>query len=147
MSENNMNTSSLVETIKVQGDVYAVVIRSDLSIDGIEFFTPDDFPQQLGYMSRPEGYKVEPHRHKTVTREIERTQETLIIRSGRVRVQIYDDSDDSLESLELGEGDVILFAAGGHSVEMLEDTEILEIKQGPYGGDDDKRPVDTLEED
>jgi len=27
-------------------------------------------------------------------------------------------------------------AAGGHSVEMIEDSEIIEVKQGPYHEDD-----------
>jgi hypothetical protein len=34
----------------------------------------------------------------------------------------------------LNSGDTILLASGGHGFEMLEDTEMLEIKQGPYSG-------------
>ena len=39
---------------------------------------------------------------------------------------------------ELNEGDIILLIEGGHSFEMLEDAVILEIKQGPYMGVEDK---------
>ena len=35
-------------------------------------------------------------------------------------------------------GDVILLAAGGHGMTMLEPTEIIEVKQGPYTGVEDK---------
>ena len=35
-------------------------------------------------------------------------------------------------------GDVILLAEGGHGFEMLEDSEMVEVKQGPYAGDGDK---------
>ena len=35
-------------------------------------------------------------------------------------------------------GDIILLVSGGHDFLMLEDTEMIEVKQGPYAGDDDK---------
>ena len=38
----------------------------------------------------------------------------------------------------LESGDIIILAAGGHGFEMLEDTEIFEVKQGPYAGENDK---------
>ncbi|WP_435145593.1 hypothetical protein [Halobaculum sp. P14] len=89
-------------------------------------------------MKRPSGHEIEPHYHKDVVREVERTQEVLVIREGKVRVDIYDDDEREIESLTLEDGDVILLAAGGHGFEMLEETEMVEVKQGPYAGEDDK---------
>ena len=43
-----------------------------------------------------------------------------------------------LESRILNQGDVVLLAYGGHGFEMLEDSEMIEVKQGPYAGDMDK---------
>ena len=57
----------------------------------------------------------------------------------------YDDNKNYLESKILNQGDVILLAYGGHGFEMLEDSEIIEVKQGPYAGEMDKirfEPVD-----
>ena len=39
---------------------------------------------------------------------------------------------------ELKAGDVAVLFSGGHGFEILEDTLMLEIKQGPYAGTKDK---------
>ena len=128
----------MVEQI-IHGDkLLAIIIRSDFSKQGIEFFTPNNFSQQLGYMNRPKGYVIEPHRHNLVPREVVQTQEVLLIRSGKVRVDFYDDDQHYYESKELNPGDVILLAAGGHGFEMLEPSEMIEVKQGPYVSERDK---------
>ena len=128
----------MVESV-VSGDItLAVILRADYHAEGIEFFTPNDFSQQLGYMNRPKGYVIPPHVHNAVAREVQFTKEVLIIRTGMVRVDFYDDDQNYLESRLLKQGDIVLLAHGGHGFEMLEDSEIVEVKQGPYAGDDDK---------
>ena len=116
----------------------ALIIRSSFKKEGIEFFTPNDYSQQIGYMNRPKGYVIQPHVHKPITREVKYTKEVLFIKSGRVRVDFYDNSQEYLESRILDKGDVILLAFGGHGFEILEAAEIIEVKQGPYAGDMDK---------
>lgn len=116
----------------------AIIIRANFKKDGIEFFTPDDFSQQLGYMNRSAGYEIEPHRHNLVAREVKLTQEVLFIKSGVVRVDFYDDAQNYIKSDTLYKGDVILLAAGGHGFKIIEDAEIIEVKQGPYVGEKDK---------
>jgi hypothetical protein len=118
--------------------LYSVIIRASYHKEGIEFFTPDDFSQQLGYMNRPNGYVIPPHCHNLVPRKVDLTQEVLFIKSGKLRVDFYDDSQVYLESRILYPGDVILLAHGGHGFEMLEASEIIEVKQGPYCGEQDK---------
>ena len=127
--------------------LYAIIIRSDFKKDGIEFFTPDDFSQQLAYMQRPSGYVIAPHAHNIVPREVKFTQEVLFIKSGKVRVDFYDDGHEYLESRILNPGDIILLAYGGHGFAMLEKSEIIEVKQGPYAGEKDKRRFEPVEED
>lgn len=127
-----------VEHVKHLDQTIGIIIRASFQSDGIEFFTPNMFSQQLGYMNRPAGYKIEPHVHNPVEREVVWTQEVLFIRSGRVRVDFFTDGKHYLESRILATGDVILLAAGGHGFEMLEPTEMIEVKQGPYCGDQDK---------
>ena len=116
----------------------AIILPADYHSDGIEFFTPNDFSQQLAYMKRPKGYEVPAHVHNKVSRQVSYTQETLFIRSGRVKLDLYSEKKEYLESIELNTGDVILLSAGGHGLTMLEETEIIEVKQGPYMGDEDK---------
>jgi len=116
----------------------AIIIRAEYKKDGIEFFTNDNDSQQLGYMNRPENYVIAPHRHNLVPREVHLTQEVLLIRSGKVRVDFYDNEQNYIHSAVLLQGDVILLADGGHGFKMLEPSEMIEVKQGPYCGEKDK---------
>jgi len=115
----------------------AIVIRGTAKAESIEFYSPEDFPQQIGLMSRPSGYVVPGHIHNEVHRQITTTQEVLFIRNGRCEVTLFYSNSDQV-IIELSKGDVILLASGGHSIKMLEDTELLEVKQGPYLGPNDK---------
>jgi len=128
----------MIERIKHLDKELALVIRNSFKKEGIEFFTPDDYSQQIGYMNRPAGYIIQPHVHKPVQREVHYTKEVLFIKSGQVRVDFYSESQEYLESIILERGDVILLAYGGHGFEMLEPTEMIEVKQGPYAGENDK---------
>jgi hypothetical protein len=137
----------MLDEITRSGRVLAVVLRTAYRSDGIQFFTPGDFSQQLGYMNRPEGYVIPPHVHNPVAREVQYTKEVLFIKSGRVRVDFYDDDQTYLESRIIETGDVILLAYGGHGFEMLEPTEMIEVKQGPYAGEHDKTRFEGISAD
>jgi hypothetical protein len=124
--------------IKHNEQILAIIIFSNYKKNGIHFFTPNNFSQQLAYMNRPAGYEIEPHVHNKVSRSVIYTQETLFIRKGKVRVDFFTQEKDYLKSIELSTGDVILLAGGGHGFTMLEQTEMIEVKQGPFAGDNDK---------
>ncbi len=128
----------MIERICQDGLDLALILRHSFKKDGVEFLTPESYSQQLGYMNRPAGYLIAPHVHNPVARQVEFTKEVLFIRSGRVRVDFYTEQQNYLESSILETGDVILLIRGGHGFEMLEPTEIIEVKQGPYAGDADK---------
>ena len=128
----------MIENILLEDKILSVIIRANYKSNGIEFFTPDDFSQQLAYMNRPKNYVIPPHVHNPVQRNVSLTQEVLFIKSGKVRVDYYDDEKNYLESKILNQGDVVLLASGGHGFQMIEDSEIIEVKQGPYSGEMDK---------
>lgn len=128
-----------LEEIKDGKEIIAIILRADyVGENGARFFTPEDYSQQLGYIKHPAGKKISAHAHKLVVRKIKRTQEVLLIKSGKVQVDFYTTDKQYLESTILNKGDVIALASGGHGFEMLEDTEMIEVKQGPYAGMDDK---------
>jgi hypothetical protein len=128
----------MIEEVRLNGTLYALIIRRDFQRPGVHFFTPGEFSQQLAYMSHPTGHVIDPHLHREVSREVRRTQEVLVLRKGRLRVDFYDESRERLESRTLEAGDVILLVQGGHGFEVLEACEMYEIKQGPFLGDQDK---------
>ena len=137
----------MIKQITHNNKILAIVIKRTFQKDGIEFFTPNEFSQQLAYMKRPAGYVIKPHIHNIVERKVEYTQEVLFIKRGKLRVDFYDDNRNYLKSIILAEGDVILLAHGGHGFEMLEDTEIIEVKQGPYAGEMDKVRFEPIDKD
>lgn len=128
----------MIERILHNEELLAVIIRRDFCKPGVHFFTPDDFSQQLAYMNHPAGKVIDPHVHNPVPREVHFTQEVLLLKRGRLRVDFFDQSQNYLESRTLEAGDVILLAAGGHGFEALEEIEMIEVKQGPYAGELDK---------
>src|SRR6185436_19870200 len=134
----------MIETLKVGDQLLAVIVPGKFREKGIHFFTPNDLSQQLAFMRHPEGKTIDPHVHNPVSRNVHYTQEVLFIKKGKLRVDFYDNDQPYLESRILEEGDVILLATGGHGFEVLEEVEMIEVKQGPYAGDGDKTRFDGV---
>ncbi len=128
----------MTEELRDGDTVMALILRRDYKTEGIQFLTPDSYSQQLGYMNRPKGYVIKPHLHNVVSREVHYTNEVLFVKSGKVRVDFYGVDRSYRESRVLHSGDIILLICGGHGFEMLEASEIVEVKQGPYVGEHDK---------
>ena len=136
----------MIENIIHNAIQLAIIIRANYKKEGIEFFTDDNSSQQLGYMNRPEGYVILPHRHNLVPREVKLTQEVLFIKSGKIRVDFFDNNQNYIQSSVLQTGDFILLADGGHGFKMLEPTEMIEVKQGPYCGEEDKVRFEAIDD-
>jgi hypothetical protein len=107
----------MIQEITHNSKLLAIIISHKFHKSGIHFFTPDDLSQQLAYMNHAEGKIIEPHVHNPVPRQVHYTH---------------------LKSHILEAGDVILLATGGHGFEVLQEVEMIEVKQGPYAGDNDK---------
>jgi hypothetical protein len=125
------------------GDQLAFIIRANFKAAGVEFLTPDTFGQQIGYMTRPQGEIIQAHVHEQITRTIVGTQEVLILRSGIVRLDLYEHDRTYVGSPTMHPGDVVLLNKGGHSLEIIEEADIIEIKQGPYAEGKDKTRFET----
>lgn len=134
MSTANSPSPTLEVISAPDGMVLCHVIRVAHESPATQFFTPSSYSQQLGIIKYPKGGKIKPHYHNLVIREVLYTQEVLVVRKGSVRVNLFDKDLAFVRSVDLYQGDTILLAAGGHGFEMLDDTELLEIKQGPYNG-------------
>lgn len=135
----------MIEHVVFDGVDFAVIIRSSYRRPGVHFFTPGHFSQQLGYMQHPAGHVIQAHVHNAVPRAVRFTQEVLILRRGRLRVDFYGEDRVYRDSRELGPGDVILLAGGGHGFEVIEDVEMIEVKQGPYTSSADKTQFPGIE--
>jgi mannose-6-phosphate isomerase-like protein (cupin superfamily) len=128
----------MIEQITYQNQLIALIISSRFNQPGIQFFTPPDFSQQLAYINHPVGKIIQPHIHNHVLREVQFTQEILFLRKGKLRVDFYSCQQEYIKSYTLESGDVILLVDGGHGFEVIEEIEMIEVKQGPYIGEQDR---------
>ena len=128
------------------GNTIAIVIYSKFKKDGVNFLRRDDFSQQVAFISHKSGKIIQAHSHRKVKREVQQTQETLFIKKGNIKVNLYDGEGSYLDSRILKKGDIILLVSGGHGFEVLKNTEMIEVKQGPYSGSEDKIIIKGIEE-
>jgi len=130
--------------VKSNNVLYAIIIKNSFKAEGIQFFTPNEYSQQLAYMRHPKGKEILPHIHNPVPREVLYTQETLFIKKGKLRVDFYDVDKVYFKSFVLQKGDVLFLITGGHGFEVLEEVEMIEVKQGPYTGELDKSHLEGV---
>jgi len=127
-----------VETIVDGLEPIALIVRAGFDEPGLHFLTPPSFSQQVAVMRHPQGKHIAPHVHNLVSRQVLYTQEVIWIRKGRVKVSLYNSHHKLICTPVLVANDLILLCGGGHAFEMLEETTMVEVKQGPYAGDNDK---------
>jgi hypothetical protein len=126
------------QEVRIDGELCAIILPASFDKPGIQFFTSGELSQQLASMSYPAGKIIPAHTHNPVRRQIFYTQEALFIRKGKVRVDFFSAQLKYQTSRVLGPGDVILLISGGHGFEVLEELNMVEVKQGPYADDSDK---------
>lgn len=127
-----------LEKIMSDGQPLAYIIRGQFEPTATTFFTPPEFKQQVGYVVYPAGGEVQRHVHRALERHLVGTSEVIVVKRGRCEIDFYNDSRELVATRELSQGDVMLMVGGGHGFRMQEDTVLLEVKQGPYSGVDEK---------
>ena len=128
------------EVIK-DGVILARYVPSDTCVEGLSFFSKATEFIQVGAWCYDSGRDLLPHIHNEVNRTINRTQELLYIRKGKILARIYDLNEILVEELEASEGDALILLNSGHGYKILENgTQVLEVKNGPYlGAEIDRR--------
>lgn len=127
-----------IELISWNDQPLTYIIRAEVAPDQTTFVTPTELNFQLGFVVYPSQGEITRHVHKRLERHITGTSEVLVVRKGRCEVDIYNNERELVATRELRTGDVLLMVGGGHGFRMLEDTILLEVKQGPYPGVDEK---------
>lgn len=140
--------ASAVENVRAKRNetTLALIVRANYIAPGISFVTENESVLQIGVLCWPPGHVIDSHSHNPLERSIDSTQEVLFIRSGLVRLDLYDEDQTYVCSRELATGDVVFLCGGGHGLEILEQSDIIEVKQGPYLGEHEKTrfsPVDN----
>jgi len=134
-----------IEKVIHEDNVLAAFIRSEDWSPGLNFLCQDDDPIQVGLWDYQSGKILGPHSHVKNERKITITQEILFIKKGRVRASIYNENDELVKDVDLSSGDLIILFSGGHGYTILEDnTQVLEVKNGPYTGLNDRESLKLL---
>ncbi len=131
--------TGLVEKIFSGEQCLAYIIRASFLPEQTTFLTPPEYKQQVGYVVYPAGGQIQRHVHRPLERHLVGTSEVLVVRQGCCEVDLYNDDRQLVATRELREGDIMLMVGGGHGFRMLDDTVLIEVKQGPYTGIDDSR--------
>ena len=131
----------MMEPIVWEASVLAYFIRGMVMPEKTVFPTGPELELQVGFVVYQAGGVIAPHRHPPITRSISRTCEVTMVKKGRCEVDIYNDKRQIVATRELCAGDLVIFVNGGHGFRMLEDTVLLEVKQGPYHGANEKESL------
>jgi hypothetical protein len=124
-----------VEFFHAGQQLLAILVRAKATSDEkYNFLTAQSEPLQLGVNFYKAGDSIKSHTHLPRDIHLTRVQEALLIGAGSLRLSLYDDQERPAGETVLSAGDVILLLSGGHGFEILEETKIIEIKQGPYDG-------------
>ena len=122
-----------METITNNGQIISIIYRDKDWVKGLNFITPDELFVQVGSWWYDKGKKLDSHVHNEFERTAMRTQESVYVKKGSMRVLVYNEEMEYLEDFILNQGDLAVFAYGGHGYEILEDsTQIIETKNGPF---------------
>ena len=135
------------QIIKYKKKILAIIVKNAISNKkkGIQFFSPNNFNQQLGLFNHETGKIIKPHTHNKFIRKINKTTEVLFILSGKLRIDFYKDSKNYLYSKILKKNDLVILNEGSHGFKVLEKIRMFEVKQGPYYKKSDKvkfKPID-----
>ena len=122
-----------MKVYKHDGKILSIVYRDEDWIEGLNFITPNEMFVQVGSWWYNKGKKLDSHVHNEFARTAIRTQEMTYVKKGSMRVLLYDEDKNYLEDFIIKEGDMAVFAYGGHGYEILDDdTQIIEAKNGPF---------------
>ena len=127
-----------VEHVVHDGRTLAIILRAGPGGPGVRFASAPEAPLQLGEIERPAGHVIQAHSHNLGKRVILETHEVLHVRSGVLQVDLYGASTAPVATRRLTEGDTVLLMEGGHGFTFLTACRLLEVKQGPYLGTEDK---------
>lgn len=123
----------MLKRIEKNGVLYSIIISGRFtSAEKYNFITPETSSLQVGNNYYRKGDVIRNHIHIPCTRTIANAEEIILVKKGKTHVRIFDENKTVIAEEDLQAGDVLYLARGGHGFDILEDTEIFEVKQGPY---------------
>lgn len=126
--------TSEIEQIESDGKTIAILVRHSFDPPATTFVTEPEMNMQVGYIKYPSGGLIQPHTHLPIERKVHGTSEVLYFISGKAELMLYNDEHRLIAKRMIVPGDLVIFVNGGHGIRAIEEILILEVKQGPYTG-------------
>lgn len=136
--------NSIIE-IRNKRILFALIIKKKRRFikNGVDFLTKEKDLLQLGFINHKKNHHIKSHIHLKKPRIINYCTEVLLIEKGKVKIKFYDNNNSDIKKDKiLTKGDIIILFQGGHGFKILEKTQIIEIKQGPYVEGKDKKIIE-----
>ena len=136
-----------MDILDLNGKLVAKVISTIQDVkEGLTFYSDSSDLLQVALWAHPKGRLLSSHKHLLVERNTFGTTEVIFVITGSIHFDIYDDQNALLTEGVLVKGDLLICHAGGHGYRILDsDTQVLEIKNGPYFGlESDKMLIPEL---
>jgi hypothetical protein len=138
MANSATQCDPAVETITHDGAVLCTIIRAEPLPEVTTFYTPNEFNLQVGKIVYGAGKEIPRHTHRPVSRIVMGTSEVILVQKGSLILDVYDNGRNLVASRHMDQGDVVALVSGGHGFRLLADTVLVEVKQGPYSGVQEK---------
>ncbi|MDP6703953.1 MAG: hypothetical protein QF775_00530 [archaeon] len=94
--------------------------------------TDEKEPLQVVTLKHPKEAYLVAHTHTPQERTTAKLQECLIVKKGRIKIDLYGPNKVMFREIELSEGEMFILQNGGYGIHMLEDSEVIEVKNGPF---------------
>ena len=121
-----------MEKIYYKKKLLAIIIKNYHKKKGINFFTENNFSQQVAFMNHRKNHNIQPHIHKSRLKKIYDTNEVLIILQGKIKVDFFNSNKSYVKSRFIEKGNILILLSGGHGFKILKNCKFIEVKQGPY---------------
>ncbi len=128
-----------VKSIYNQDELVAQVFNLKDIEEGLDFLTEDDSFVQVGTWNYKKDTLLPAHFHNDFDRSALRTQEVVIVLSGKIKCSLYSTDGNFIDDAFLNQNMMIIQYSNAHEYELLEDSKVIEIKNGPYFGPDKDR--------
>ncbi|HJX54404.1 MAG TPA: hypothetical protein VJ801_16680 [Polyangia bacterium] len=132
------NLAENIEIIEKDGVELCYIVRAGFEPETTTFITQPEYKQQVGFIKYEAGGVIARHTHVPLERRLVGTSEVVVVRRGSCQLEVYTEDRELVATRDVGPGDLILMVSGGHGFNIYEDTVLLEVKQGPYTGLEEK---------
>jgi len=92
-------------------------------------------PLQVVALRHKKGSYLKAHTHRPLKRITSCLQECLVVKNGRVKLDLYGPDKKLFKFIYLSAGDFFVLMRGGIGIHILKDAEMIEIKNGPFKED------------